>query len=153
LASVRLSVRLPCGFTRLNGQMLCFGRRLLGLGDQRNVVLVGSPNFSHGFDAAFAKLLWQLVLTIAVSCRRLDFYLKLHAGCNQETKRALTNTKLPVLLLPYDYASLGPLYIISFVLRRHRMHEMLTIVTDVRGACPSVSLPITNAPKDPAQRN
>jgi len=37
---------------------------LLGVetfGDPRHIVLDGSPDFSHGFDAAFAKLLWPLV--------------------------------------------------------------------------------------------
>jgi len=31
------------------------------------------------------------------------------------------------------------------------MHEMLTIVTDVRGVCPSVSLSVMNPPNYPAQ--
>jgi len=31
------------------------------LGDPRNIVLDGSPDFYHGFDAAFTKLNWPLV--------------------------------------------------------------------------------------------
>jgi len=31
------------------------------LGDPRNIVLDGNPDFSHGYDAAFANLLWPLV--------------------------------------------------------------------------------------------
>jgi len=30
------------------------------VGDSRNIVLDESPDFPHGFDAAFAKLLWHL---------------------------------------------------------------------------------------------
>jgi len=37
---------------------------LVNPGDPRNIVLDGGPNFPHGFDAAFAKLLWpHVVLT------------------------------------------------------------------------------------------
>jgi len=33
--------------------------------DPRNTVSDASPNFPHGFDAAFTKLLWPLVIFIA----------------------------------------------------------------------------------------
>jgi len=32
------------------------------LGDPKNIVLDGSPDIPHGFDAIFAKLLWPLVI-------------------------------------------------------------------------------------------
>jgi len=32
------------------------------LGDPRNIVLDGGPDFYRGFDAAFAKLLWPPVI-------------------------------------------------------------------------------------------
>jgi len=62
-----VSVSLSRGFTRL--RCVNMAERievLLGvetIGDLRNTVLNGSPNFSHGFDAAFAQLLWPLVTT------------------------------------------------------------------------------------------
>jgi len=36
------------------------------LGDLNNIVLNGGPYFSHGFDAAFAKVLWPLVPWLSV---------------------------------------------------------------------------------------
>jgi len=35
--------------------------RVVNLGNPRNIVLDGGPNFPHGFDAALAKLLKPLV--------------------------------------------------------------------------------------------
>jgi len=61
-----VSVSLSHGFMRV-----CYANIaerievLLGvetLQDLRNIVLDEDPNFTHGFDAAFAKLLWPLVI-------------------------------------------------------------------------------------------
>jgi len=56
--SVCTCVCLSCGFTRLRcAKTVERIKVLLGLEtytDSRSIVLDGHPNFSHGFDAAFA---------------------------------------------------------------------------------------------------
>jgi len=50
--------RLRCAKTAERIQVLL---RMETLGDPRNIILDGSPDFSHGFNAAIANLLWPLV--------------------------------------------------------------------------------------------
>jgi len=55
--------------TRLHTTTLCKQAKWIevlrgveALGDPRNIVLDGSLDFLHRFDAAFTKLIWPLVL-------------------------------------------------------------------------------------------
>jgi len=71
--SVCLSVNAPT-FCKSR----CADRGPVSGGDSwslRNIVLDGDTDFRHGLDAAFAKLLWQLV--IITSCPTCALYLML----------------------------------------------------------------------------
>jgi len=79
-------------------------------GSLGNFILDGSSDFHHRFNAAFPRLLCPLCITIVVSS---DAEL-LSQSCPES-----------------DYINDIKCYIFN-------MHEMQTVVTDVRGICPSV---------------
>jgi len=69
------------------------------LGDPRNIVLYESPQFYHGFDAAFAKLLWPMLANGHLQHKQLTMYqYEIHQVCN--ACRQQTATKRETEIFP-----------------------------------------------------